>query len=163
VDTNLFITSIVLVHLSNLYHTRMSCSIPLSWYHLRNRNIIDWRKFEPGVRCISLIIFMCFHRKSGHIWSTNICTFILEQWINSNMEGLSAEFSWTHKRATCMHLMILQCDVESFNEGSKNSMPLPSIQKKKLIYIYMCVWKSLIWNERDGKKAARVILGQKMT
>ena len=44
----------------------------------------------------------------------------------SNMDGLSAGFSWTHSSATCMHRVSLHEEHASSSDGSMNSMLLPS-------------------------------------
>lgn len=44
----------------------------------------------------------------------------------SNIEGLSAGLSCTHNRAICIHLVILEDEVESSSDESTNSWASPS-------------------------------------
>ena len=43
----------------------------------------------------------------------------------SSIVGLASGSSWTHSRATCMHVSSLQGEDESSKNGPMNSIPLP--------------------------------------
>ncbi|KAA8535300.1 hypothetical protein F0562_030303 [Nyssa sinensis] len=55
---------------------------------------------------------------------TAVSFFSIEE--TSNMDGLSSGFSWTHNRATCMHLISLHDECVSSSDGSINSICFPS-------------------------------------
>jgi hypothetical protein len=97
----------------------------LSNYQRTNWEIVvslKEKKFSGNSDLFSSSSFV-FVEKAGTFGIVRLAISLFSIEETSNMDGLSAAFSRTHKRAICKHLISFHDENVSSRDGSINSMP----------------------------------------